>query len=510
MTDAPVRRGRAARQSAPTARQADYRRLANPFRPQEVFSADAVAALHSSALDVLENLGLSILLPEAREVLARAGARVDEDMVFIGRDIVAEALRTAPGAMRMRAPNPAREVDYAPGSLIFTAAGGCPNVFDHERGRHPGSEETFRDAVKLVQSFDVLHKMPVAPEPQDVPLHLRHLVTLQAQLELGDKPLTVYARGRAQLRQCFDVIREALDLSDTDWTDGFWVSTVINSNSPRRLDGPMAQGILDFAREGQMTIITPFCLAGAMAPVTVAGALVLQHAEALAGITLAQMARPGAPVSYGGFSSNVDMKSGSPAFGTPEHMKMQLGAGQLARHIGLPWRSAAGSASNAADAQGAHENIMGLWGAVMGGATLVIHAAGWLEGGLTFGFEKMITDLEALQTVAELCTRPEEDEAARAYEAIAGVPPGGHFFASPHTMERFDKAFYAPLVADLSNHGNWIQAGAQTAETRATAIWQRVLAEFKPPAGAEERAARVAPLIARLTAARGAAPMTES
>jgi trimethylamine--corrinoid protein Co-methyltransferase len=305
------------------------------------------------------------------------------------------------------------------------------------------------------------------------------------------------------------MVRRGFALSDADFTDGVWVSTVINSNSPRRLDTPMARGIIDFARAGQMSIITPFCLAGAMAPVTVAGALVLQHAEALACIALAQLAAPGAPVSYGGFSSNVDMKSGAPAFGTPEHMKMQLGAGQLARHIGLPWRSAAGSAANTTDAQGATENALGLMGAVMAGATLVIHAAGWLEGGLTFGFEKMICDLEAVQTVAELCAATDADAAAMAFEAIRDVAPGGHFFATQHTMDRFDRAFYAPLVADLSNFGNWTANGALSAEERATAVWQDRLASFTAPAGAAEIAERVAPYVARMTAAGGAHPVSD-
>ncbi len=161
---------------------------------------------------------------------------------------------------------------------------------------------------------------------------------------------------------------------------------MINTNSPRQLDNPVAQGIIDFVRAGQASIITPFCLAGAMAPVTVAGALILQHAEAMAGITLAQLARAGAPVSYGGFSSNVDMKSGAPAFGTPEHLKMQIGSGQLAQHIGMPWRSGNGAASNANDMQAAQETTHTLWGAMLGQATLVIHAAGWLEGGAKAGW----------------------------------------------------------------------------------------------------------------------------
>ncbi|NBT31793.1 MAG: trimethylamine methyltransferase, partial [Rhodobacteraceae bacterium] len=286
-----TRRGRNARQTAPVARRPNYANLRNPFTPQTVFSEDEVAGLHDTALRVLENLGISILLPEARDILGKSGATVVEDMVFFSRDIVAEALRTAPRSIRLRAANPEFDQTYEPGALLFTAAGGCPNVSDRIRGRRPGSMDSFREAIKLIQGFDVVHKLPVSPEPQDIPIHLRHLATTEAQLTMGDKLMTVYARGTGQVEQAFALIREGLALSDADWDSGTWASTVINSNSPRRLDIPMAQGIIDFARAGQMTIITPFCLAGAMAPVTVAGALVLQHAEALAAITLAQMVR---------------------------------------------------------------------------------------------------------------------------------------------------------------------------------------------------------------------------
>ncbi len=486
---------------------ATYRRLRHPFAPQPIFSDDEVASIHETALRVLEELGIKVLLPEAQKVYESGGARVAEDMVFIGRDIVAEALRTAPASIRMRAPNPEREHRYEPGAMIFAAGAGCPNVTDRAGGRRPGTLNDFEAALKLQQSFEVIHKLGPSVEPQDVPVHLRHYATMRAQMALCDKPLFVYARGRGQVHEGFEMIRLGLDLSEDDFEDGVWAMTVINSNSPRMLDKPMAQGIIDFARAGQMTIVTPFCLAGAMAPVTVAGALTLQHAEALAGIVLAQLARPGAPVSYGGFSSNVDMKSGAPAFGTPEHVKMQLGAGQLARHIGLPWRSAAGSASVTCDMQAAGENAMGLWGACLANATLTVHAAGWLEGGLTFGLEKFINDLEVLQGLAELALPTEATQAEIGFDALAEVAPGGHFFAAEHTMERYQTAFYQPLVADLTNFGSWTEAGAKDSAERATAIWQEVLAGFIPPPGAGEAAGRLEEYIARRTEEGGAAPL---
>lgn len=489
-------------------RSIDYGQLSHPFSPQSVFSDDAVAALHDTALRVLEDLGIRFLLPEARRIFAAAGAVVEDDsqMVRIGRDIVAAALATAPRSFRLRAADPRHEQLYAPGRLLFGGSGGCPNATDAVRGRRPGRLTDFEEALKLQQHFDVIHILSPSAEPQDVPVHLRHYAMMRSQMMIGTKPFFVYARGRRQVADSFEMIRLALGLDEAAWQDGVWGKTVINSNSPRLIDVPMAEGIIDFARAGQLTIITPFCLAGAMAPVTVAGALVLQHAEALACIALAQLVRPGAPVSYGGFSSNVDMRSGAPAFGTPEHLKMQIGSGQLARLIGLPWRSAAGSAGNTADVQAATENIMGLWGALMANATLTIHAAGWLEGGLSFGYEKFILDVEALQTIAELCARPEDTAAAMAYDAIAEVGPGGHFFGAGHTMERYDRAFYVPLVADLSNFGTWSEHGALTATERATAIWQRTLEEFRPHSGAGDVAERLAPFIERRTAEGGASP----
>jgi trimethylamine--corrinoid protein Co-methyltransferase len=266
----------------------------------------------------------------------------------------------------------------------------------------------------------------------------------------------------------------------------------------------MAQALIDFARAGQICIVTPFCLAGAMAPITIAGALTLQHAEALAAITLNQLAKPGAPVMYGGFGSNVDMKSGAPSFGTPEHIQMSIGSGQLARHIGLPWRSAAGTAANTNDMQATHETVMSLWGCLQANATMVIHAAGWLEGGLTFGFEKFIQDIEALQAIAHLCTPVAADAAAIGLDAIEQVAPGGHFFETDQTLEQYSTAFLEPVNADLSNFGTWKKNGALTAEARATAKWQAILRDFTAPPDAQERIGRMEGMIARFTPAGGA------
>lgn len=490
------------------ARSIAYRQLHHPFLPQRVFSDDAVADIHATALRVIEELGIKVLLPEARDIFAKAGALVDDsqEMVRIGRDLVQEALQTAPRSFRMRAANGAREQKFEPGAMLFMAGSGCPNTTDLERGRRPGSLQDFEETIKLAQSYDVIHMFGPSAEPQDVPVNVRHYAMTRTQLHYGDKPMFVYARGRRQVAESLELIQLGLNLGTDDFADGVWATTIINTNSPRQIDIPMAEGIIDFARAGQLSVITPFCLAGAMAPVTVAGALVLQHAEALTAITLAQLAKPGAPVSYGGFASNVDMKSGSPAFGTPEHVKLSIGSGQLARHIDLPWRSASGAASSAADMQAAGETHMGLWAALQANATLTVHSAGWLEGGLTFGYEKFINDVEALQTIAELCRPVEVDESALAWSALTDVQPGGHFFATDHTMQRYQDAFYEPLVADLSNFGSWSEAGALTSTQRATGIWKATLQDFQLPAHGGDAAERVARYIEDHTAAGGAAP----
>lgn len=500
------RRHRQGDTRAQAVRRIDYRNLKNRFAPQAVFSADEVAAIHETALRVLEDLGMKVLLPEARRLYRQAGALVDEDtlMVRIGRDIVEAGLASAPRSVPARAGARSRELTFELGNMMFLAGSGAPNVTDLDRGRRAGSLADFDALTKIVQSFDVLHAQGPYVEAQDIDVKYRHYAVTRTQLTLSDKFPFVYARGTLQVDDAFEMIRLARGVSDDEFRANAWCYTVINTNSPRQLDIPMAQGIIDFAKAGQISVITPFCLAGAMAPITVAGALTLQHAEALAGIALAQISRPGAPVVYGSFSSNVDMRSGAPAFGTPEHVKATLGAGQLARHLGLPWRSGGGSASNVSDAQAAHETQFALWGSVLAGATLCIHAAGWMEGGLSVSYEKLITDIEALQTVAELFQPTPGDADAIGYDAIAEVQPGGHFFAAAHTMARYRTAFYQPLVADLSNFGNWAENGSKTATERANGIWKRVLDDYRPIDRADEISAALDDFISKRMSEGGA------
>jgi trimethylamine--corrinoid protein Co-methyltransferase len=260
------------------------------------------------------------------------------------------------------------------------------------------------------------------------------------------------------------------------------VTTIISVNSPRLFDEAMAEGLIAMAEHGQPISITPFTLMGAMTPATLPAALAQQNAEALFGVVLTQLVRPGAPVLYGAFTSNVDMRSGAPAFGTPENVKANLIAGQLARRYGLPYRTSNANASNAVDLQAAYETTMASWGAALGGGNLIYHAAGWLEGGLTASYEKLILDVEILQNLMEILRPVDFAPDELGFDAIASVPTGGHFFGAEHTMARYETAFYRPILSDWTNYGGWEAAGARDALTRATGVWQAALREYEEPA----------------------------
>jgi trimethylamine--corrinoid protein Co-methyltransferase len=501
-----TRRGRPA--GATTSRMTDYGHLLNNLPRARAFSDDQIENIHQTALRVLEELGVRVLNAEARKLFHAAGASVDESslMVRIDRGLVIRSLGSAPSLFDMFGAWPERNVTLGGDHVAFVCVGGPPHISDLDRGKRPGTLEDSRNIIRLNQHFEVIHLQSPNVEPQDTPLNVRHLQVTDSQLRLSDKPLFVFSRGTAQVADCFEMIRISQGIDEATFLAQPRCYTVINTNSPRQLDVPMCQGIIDFARAGQVSVITPFTLAGAMAPVTMAGALTLQHAEALAGIALSQIVRPGAPVVYGSFTSNVDMKSGSPAFGTPEFVKAAFGAGQLARHIRLPWRGSAATASNAPDEQSVYEFLMSAWGSVLGGVNMMIHAAGWLEGGLTASMEKYILDIEMLQIFAEIFQPLPAAEADVGFEAIKEVEPGGHFFAAQHTMERYQTAFYTPLVSDWRNYGSWSEDGGRTATQRANGIWKKILAEFQPPPMDAGAAEALAAFVERRTRAGGALP----
>jgi trimethylamine--corrinoid protein Co-methyltransferase len=413
-----------------------------------------------------------------------------------------------PAESDLIAGNPQRSCRVGGPHVVFAPVAGPPSVSDLARGKRTGTLADFEDFVRLAQAFDVIHVLGQMTEPQDVPVQVRHLATTLAQLTLGDKVPYFYCRGDAQLADSFHMLRIAHGIDEATFHAAPRCYSICNTNSPLQLDVPMTEGIIEFAAHGQLMIVTPFTLAGAMAPVTIAGALTLAHAEALFGITLTQIVRRGAPVMYGSFTSNVDMKSGSPAFGTPEYAKAAFGAGQLARHIKVPWRCSSATAANSPDAQAAYESQMSLWGALLGGCHFILHAAGWLEGGLTASFEKFILDVEMLQMFAELFQPVPATADELGIEAVAEVGPGGHFFAAAHTMLRYRDAFYTPLVSDWRNYGAWADAGGKSATERAAAVCRDTLASFQPPPMEASVREALAAFVERRSREGGAPPVS--
>jgi trimethylamine--corrinoid protein Co-methyltransferase len=314
-----------------------------------------------------------------------------------------------------------------------------------------------------------------------VPPNVRHLDVALSAIRLSDKLRFGFALGGVRARDHLEMGRIASGLSWQEFVEHPRLYTVINANSPLQYDIPMLEGMIEMARARQLLVITPFTLAGAMAPITVPGALVQQNAEALAGIAFAQIVAPGAPVIYGGFTSNVDMKSGAPAFGTPEYAQATLIGAQLARRYDVPFRASNVNASNAPDGQAVYESGMSIWACVLGHTNFVMHGLGWLEGGLCASFEKFILDAEMLQMMAEFLRPPVIDAGSLALEAIRDVGPGGHFFSTAHTLERYEQAFYAPLLSDWRNFETWSEDGGIDATQRANRIWKRILAEYQPP-----------------------------
>ncbi|MEX2649139.1 MAG: trimethylamine methyltransferase family protein [Alphaproteobacteria bacterium] len=465
-------------------KQAPWRQLANPYRPFEVLSADELEAIHDSSLDVLENHGLEFLSYGALDRLKAAGADVDRStrMVRFDRGLVMAKIALAPETFTLVSRNPERNVTFGRNRIAFGSVGGPPNVSDLDRGRRPGNFADLCDIVRLIQSVEAVHVLGgIAVAPIEMDAETRHLDCVHAFITLTDKVWHGSGLGRVRAADCIDMMCIARGFDRDRLRAEPSILTTINANSPRRYDGPMLDGLEEMAEAGQALSITPFTLLGAMSPVTIAGALTQQNAEALAGITYVQIVHPGNPVFYGGFTSNVDMKTGAPAFGTPEYAKAVIAGGQLARRYRLPYRSSNVNASNAPDAQAAYESEMSIWAAVMGHTNLVHHGVGWLEGGLTASFEKVILDAEMLQMMASFLDRIEVNKDALAVGASASVPPGRHFFGAAHTLQRYETAFYAPLVSDWRNFETWRDAGSLTATQRANLIWKELLRAYAPP-----------------------------
>ncbi len=498
------RRGRRPSAASQSIQQLPWSQPKLTLDPARILSDDQVEAIHLQSLRVLEEIGMDMLNEEARDILGRAGARVDGERVRIGRDIVEHALTTPPAEFTLRARNPAYDMRLGGRWIAFTPVGGPPNCSDLDRGRRPGTLEDNGNFMKLCQFFNCIHTVgDGSVDALDVHASVRHLHIMHNKARYSDKVPFVYSTGRARLLDSLEIVRLSRGVSEEQFLQEPSAYTVVNTTSPLKLDRPMAMGVIEMARRNQACVVTPFTLAGAMAPVTLVGALVEQNAEALACLALSQLARPGAPFVYGGFTSNVDMKSGAPAFGTPEYMKACIAGGQLARRYRLPYRTSSTNAANSVDAQAAYETVFSLWGAIMGGGNMIIHAAGWLEGGLTASYEKFALDVDLLQMVEEFLKPLVVDDGAMALDAMREVGPGGHFFGAQHTLERYATAFYQPMISDWRNFNQWQAAGSPQAAQKANALWKQALAEYREPYLDPAAAAAIEAFVARRVAEGG-------
>ena len=452
--------------------------------PTEPVTEEIVEKIHQTSLRILEEIGILFLNSEARAVLKNLGCSVDEasQNVRFDKELIEDALAKAPSAFSITPRNPKHEITLGGKNFVASCVASTPNVSDIERGRRVGNRKDYQNLLKLTQYFNCLHFNAGYPvEPIDIHPSIRHLDCIYDMLTLTDKVVHGYALGSERIEDTMEMVRIASGLSEEEFQATPRMFTNINSTSPLKHDLPMLDGAMRAAKRGQAVVVSPFTLSGAMAPVTVIGAVSQQNAEFLAALVLLQGVKAGSAVVYGAFTSNVDMKTGSPAFGTPEYIRAMQISGQLARRYGLPWRGSNANAANTPDGQSVWESVQSLSGVMSGHCNMIYHGAGWLEGGLCASYEKLIIDCELLQQFMYL-TRPLDlSEDAFAFEAIKEVGSGSHFFSAEHTKRRFKDAFYAPFLSDWRNFETWEEAGSLRVEQRAHLLMKAILEEYTPP-----------------------------
>ena len=452
------------------------------FEPTRLVDDDGLDAIHTASLRVLSDVGIDMLHDDACRLFADAGCRVDGSRVRFDPDLVADLVALVPSEFTLHGRSSERDLRIGGTWVANSSVASAPNYVSLDGDRRPGDREGFRDFLRIGQQLNSVHTFAGYPvEPIDLHASIRHLEAAFDAHTLTDKSFHVYSLGRQRNLDGIEMARISRGIDDDTLDREPSITSIINASSPLRYDHPMLEGIIQMSGRNQVVVITPFTLAGAMAPITLAGALVQQNAEALAGLALTQLIRPGAPAVYGGFTSNVDMRSGSPAFGTPEYARAAMIGGQLARRYDVPYRSSNVSTSNAVDTQAGYESVWAIWGAIMGGANFVMHGAGWMEGGLHASYEKMVVDADLLHMVATMLAPVELDADALAVDAIAGVGPAGHFFGEPHTQLRYATEFYEPIVSDWRNWETWTEAGRPDARARANTVARTILADYEPP-----------------------------
>ncbi|HEV8064253.1 MAG TPA: trimethylamine methyltransferase family protein [Acidimicrobiales bacterium] len=448
----------------------------------EILSEDALAVLDRGWRRIVSEIGVQFAKPEAVELFAKAGQKTEGEVVFLDPDFVLEQVALAPREFDIQARNPAKSVHIGGDTMVFSGVYGPPFVRQGDV-RREATLEDFNNFCKLSQFYGELDSAGgVICEPNDAPLDSRHLDMIFALQTLTDKIYmgNVVSGGNARDTIAMTEIlfggRQGIE--ETPAT-----ISLINCNSPLRWDDRMLDAQWEYNLARQPVVLTPFLLMGAMSPVTIPAALVQQMAEALAGIALAQLVQPGCPVVFGSFLSNIDMQSGSPTFGTPESAIGLFCTGQIARHFGLPFRTGGGlTSSPCADAQAGYEALMTMLPTFLAGTNFVMHSAGWLEGGLVSCYEKFVVDVELLKMLQVEFTPLEIDEESLAFGAHEEVGHGGHFLGAAHTMDRFRTCFYRPMISTSKNYERWIRDGALDTKDRATAVYEKALAEYEQPA----------------------------
>jgi len=449
---------------------------------QNVLNEEGLARIEANADQLLQDIGVEFRDDEEVLGLWRGvGADVKDQRVRFPKGLLRQIISTAPAQFTQHARNPARNVEIGGDNTVFAPVYGPPFVRDMDGGRRYGTIDDFRNFVKLAyQSPHIHHSGGTVCEPVDLPVNKRHLDMVYSHIKFSDKPFmgSVTAPERAQ---------DSVDMAKLVFGDEFVDQNVvlvnlINANSPLLFDGTMLGALKVYARENQACVVSPFILSGAMSPVTVAGTLSQLLAEAMAGVALTQIIRPGVPVIFGTFVSSISMQSGAPTFGTPESNLLLIGAAQLARRLNLPFRSGGGlCGSKITDAQSAYESANTLQATINGGVNFVLHGAGWLEGGLCSSYEKFVMDCDQLGMLEVYAKGVDLSENGQAMDAINEVGPGGHFLGCDHTQRNFEKAFYNSSIADNNSLEQWEIDGSLDATARANALWKNMLADYTAP-----------------------------
>ena len=490
MTEAPpaatgrrARGGADARRAARTSttiKHAGYvRRKTKLYEP---FSDDQLEMIENNAEIVLQEIGITFFEdPEALAMWQAAGADVKGDRVRFPRGLVRALIKTAPREFTQHARNPEHTVEVGGDNMIFAPVYGPPFIRNLDEGRRYATIEDFRNFVKLAYSLPSIHHSGgTVCEPVDIPVHKRHLDMVYSHIKYSDKPFmgSVTAAERA-----VDSVTMAQMVFGKDFVDQNCVLiNLINANSPMVFDGIMLGALKTYARANQATVISPFIVAGAMSPVTTVGTLTQILAEASVGIAFTQLCRPGAPVVFGTFAASMSMQSGAPTFGTPEPAHVLFGAGQLARRMGVPFRSGGAlCGSKIPDAQAAYESANTLWPTLLGGVNFCLHSAGWLEGGLSSGYEKLIMDADQLTMFQKFAEGLDFSENGQALDAIREVGPGSHYLGSKHTQDNFETAFWRSSLADNNSFEQWRDDGEKDIMVRANAQWKKLLRDYEAP-----------------------------